>query len=129
MKRLAAIAAFCVLAGAASADPVLGTWQTAPDDNGHFGHIEVTPCGEAICGTLVRAFDAQGRPLESENVGKRIVWDMRPQGGGAYGRGKIWSPDRDRTYSSRMQLQGDVLAVSGCILGICRDGGTWRRVN
>jgi len=55
---------------------------------------------------------------------------MLPQGGGDYGRGKIWAPDRDKTYASRMHLEGDRLSVSGCILGgaICRDGGTWRRV-
>jgi uncharacterized protein (DUF2147 family) len=26
-------------------------------------------------------------------------------------------------------LNGDTLAVRGCVLGICRDGGTWTRVN
>jgi hypothetical protein len=28
-----------------------------------------------------------------------------------------------------MQLSGDALQVSGCVLGICRDGGTWARVD
>ena len=25
----------------AAADPIYGLWQTIPDDNGNFGHIEV----------------------------------------------------------------------------------------
>ncbi len=54
---------------------------------------------------------------------------MVAQGDGAYGDGKIWSPDRDKTYNSKMQLSGDALQVSGCVFGICRDGGTWQRVN
>jgi uncharacterized protein (DUF2147 family) len=27
-----------------------------------------------------------------------------------------------------MQLSGDNLSVRGCVLGICRNGGTWTRV-
>lgn len=111
-----------------AADPAEGLWQTRPDDNGHIGHIEIAPCGAKLCGTLVRAFDSAGKPVKSPNLGKRIVWDMEAVGPGKYGRGKVWAPDRNKTYSSRMDLNGDRLAVSGCVMGICRDGGTWRRV-
>lgn len=113
---------------AAMADPVEGLWQTIKDDNGHFGHIEVAPCGTAFCGTLVGAFDGDGNPIESPNVGRQIVWDMVAYGDGAYDDGKVWSPDRDKTYNADMTLTGDSLAVRGCVLGICRDGGTWTRV-
>jgi uncharacterized protein (DUF2147 family) len=54
---------------------------------------------------------------------------MVPKGDGIYGDGKVWSPDRDKTYNSKMRLKGDGLAVEGCVVGICRDGGTWTRVN
>ncbi|MFN4158862.1 MAG: DUF2147 domain-containing protein [Gemmobacter sp.] len=129
MKTILAFsAAFVLVAGVASAEPLLGTWKTKPDDNGNFGHIDVKPCGPAICGTLVKAFGKDGKEMASPNVGKRIIWDMTAQGGGAYGGGKVWSPDRDKTYNSKMKLTGDTLAVSGCVLGICRDGGTWTRV-
>ncbi|MEY4697728.1 MAG: hypothetical protein RIT14_2156 [Pseudomonadota bacterium] len=135
VKRLAAVAVLGLGAGfglagaAAAADPVEGIWQTAPDDNGHFGHIEIAPCGEAFCGTLVKAFDETGAQTESENIGKQIVWDMVAKGEGSYEDGKVWSPDRDKTYNSYMLLEGDGLTVKGCILMICRDGGTWTRVN
>ena len=129
MKITATFAALALAwGGAALADPVHGTWRTAPDDNGNTGHVRVQDCGGAICGTLVKSFDAQGRPMESENIGKRIVWGMEPKGGGDYGGGKIWSPDRDKTYKGKMTLEGDKLSVEGCILFICRDGGTWTRV-
>jgi uncharacterized protein (DUF2147 family) len=130
MKTLAVTAALILLAGTAFAgDPVEGLWKTKPDDNGHFGHVEVKPCGPAFCGTLVRAFDGTGAEIDSPNIGKQIIWDMTAQGEGAYGDGKVWSPDRDKTYNSKMQLSGDGLAVKGCVMGICRDGGTWSRVN
>lgn len=124
-----ALATLAFAATAAAADPVEGLWKTKPDDNGNFGHVQVVPCGPAFCGTLVKAFDGTGAEIDSPNVGKRIVWDMVAQGDGAYGDGKVWSPDRDKTYNAKMQLEGNGLSVSGCVLGICRDGGTWSRVN
>lgn len=130
MKHL--IAAACVAiasAGMALAEPVHGTWQTAADDNGNYGHIKVTDCSGKVCGTLVKSFDSSGAPLESANTGRKIIWDMVAKGGGAYAGGKVYSPDRDKTYNSKMQLNGNKLAVSGCVLGICRDGGTWTRIN
>lgn len=128
MKQLILAAVLAFAGTAALADPVEGLWKTKPDDNGNFGHVQIKPCGEKFCGTLVKAFDGAGKEIESPNVGKRIVWDMVAYGDGAYDDGKVWSPDRDKTYNSEMQLSGNGLTVKGCVLGICRDGGTWTRV-
>ena len=116
-------------AGAAQAgDPVEGVWKTKVDDNGKYGYVQIKPCGELFCGVLIKAFDGSGKEYASDNVGKKIVWDMKAYENGLYDDGKIWSPDRDKTYSSDMTLTGNKLAVRGCVLGICRDGGTWTRV-
>ena len=123
--------ALCVLAlaaGPALADPVLGTWRTQPDDNGNFGLVDIAVCGTAICGTLGDSFDSAGQKLDSPNRGRQIVWDMTARGEGVYRGGKIWAPDRDQTYNSRMTLEGDALRVEGCVFGICR-GQTWTRLN
>lgn len=128
MKTLTLAAALALVALPALADPVEGTWRTAKDDNGNYGDIKVAPCGTKFCGTLVQSYDSAGKPFKSDNMGKRIVWDMVAKGGGAYGDGKIWSPDRDKTYDSKMQLSGDKLTVKGCVFFVCRDGGTWTRV-
>jgi len=130
MKTLMfSVIATLALAAPAMADPIFGTWKTIPDDNGSFGHIQVASCGAKICGTLIKSFDASGKEVAGENIGRNIIWDMEAKGGGSYSGGKIWSPDRDKTYNSRLELSGDALKVSGCVLGICRDGGTWTRVN
>ncbi len=128
--KLVILAAVLAMAGnaALAADPVEGVWQTRPDDNGDVGHIDVKPCGPAFCGVLVKAFDKDGKEIASPNIGRRIIWDMVAYGDGVYDDGKVWSPDRDKTYNSDMQLDGDKLAVRGCVLGICRDGGIWTRV-
>lgn len=130
MTRLAVLAAALMLAAspALAGDPVVGTWKTQPDDNGHFGLVRIAPCGSALCGTLTRAFDRAGKPVASASVGRQIVWDMQPDGAGRYGDGQIWAPDRDKTYASKMELSGDRLKVYGCVLGICR-GQTWLRAD
>ncbi len=131
MKQLiiSSIAALGLMAGAAMADPVYGTWKTIPDDNGNFGHIQMAACGSKICGTLAKSFDSSGKEVASDNNGKNIIWNMKSDGDGNYSGGKVWSPDRDKTYNSRMQLSGNSLKIEGCVMGICRDGGTWKRVN
>jgi len=127
MKQFFAAAAVVVAgAGAAwAADPVEGVWKTEVDD-GAFAHISMKACGSDICGTIAKAFDASG-PIDSANVGKRIVWDMTPEGGGKYGSGKIWRPSNDKVYRSKMSLNGNALKVSGCVGPICL-GQTWTRV-
>lgn len=128
MKRIIIAGVLAVFGSAAVAEPVLGIWQTRKDDNGNYGHVEITPCGPAVCGTLVKAFNGEGKEIKSDNVGKRIVWDMKAGANGVYSGGKIYSPDRDKTYNGDMTLNGNSLSVRGCVLGICRDGGTWARV-
>ncbi|MBR9651201.1 DUF2147 domain-containing protein [Thalassovita aquimarina] len=112
-------------AGAASADPVEGIWKTQVDD-GAYAHVTISPCGENICGVISRTFNSGGE-YQSENVGKKLVWDMQARGGGSYKKGKIWQPSTGKIYSSKMSLNGDVLKVSGCIGPICKKQ-TWSRV-
>jgi uncharacterized protein (DUF2147 family) len=127
-STLAGIALSLGMAGMAMADPLLGTWRTAPDDNGHTGLIEVVVCGTSLCGTLVEAFDENGNTMASPNIGRAIIWDTNPTGDGGY-RGRIYAPDRDSTYNSSLTLSGNTLQVCGRLLGIQRCGGSWTRTN
>lgn len=113
-------------AGAALADPVLGTWKTQVDD-GNYAHVKMQKCGQKICGTIAKAFNAQG-PMNTENLGKKLVWAMVPAGDGYYKSGKIWQPSTDKIYRSKMTLSGNTLKVSGCVGPICKKQ-TWSRVN
>lgn len=126
MRNLLA-AALAVLATTAAADPVEGVWQTQPDD-GYFAHVEMVPCGAAICGTIVRAYDATGAEYASPNIGRQIVIDMVPQGDGEYA-GEVWRPSNDKIYIGNMTLSGDNLRLRGCVMGglIC-SGQDWVRV-
>jgi len=122
------IAGLAVLgfAGAAIADPVEGTWKTQVDD-GAYAYVKVSPCGGALCGTIARTFNQTGE-YKSENLGKKLVWDMKPAGGGVYKDGQIWQPSTDKTFRSKMALSGNTLKVSGCVGPICKKQ-TWSRVD
>ena len=121
---LAALAAFA-LASPAFADPVEGVWKTEVDD-GAYAHVTFAPCGDKYCANISRTFNAEGE-YTSANLGKPIVWDMVPQGGGSYKQGKIWQPSSGKVYTSKMTLTGDSLKVSGCVGPICK-GQTWTRI-
>lgn len=121
-----AIAAVLGLAGAASADPIEGTWQTQVDD-GAYAHISIVPCGTAFCGTIVRSFNSGGE-YQSPNHGKQIVRSMVAQGGGKYA-GKVWRPSNNKVYTGKVALSGDRMKLSGCIAGglLC-SSQTWARL-
>ena len=129
MKHLMIGAAMAVIAGAACADEAEGVWQTQRNDEGNIAHVQIAPCGPKLCGTLIRSFGPDNKPIESANTGKNIVWDMEADGAGNYANGQIWDPGADKTYRSKMALAGDELKVSGCIAGglLCR-AQTWIRV-
>ncbi|MBE1282700.1 MAG: DUF2147 domain-containing protein [Rhodobacteraceae bacterium] len=132
MKNLMLAAGFFLgSAGLAMADPAAGTWKTEPGDTGGYLHVSIAPCGSALCGTIKTAFDETGAESpDYEHTGKRMIWDMKSDGGGDYSGGKIWAADSDKTYNSKMSLSGNALTVKGCVAGglICR-GQTWKRVN
>ncbi len=123
-----AIASTFLLGTAAFAEPVLGMWKTQPGDDGNFAHVRIYECGAEICGVLEQAFDASGSAVASDATGKRMIWDMSAEGHGDYSGGRIWAPDRDKVYRSKMALSGNRLSVSGCIGPICRSQ-EWQRVN
>ncbi len=129
--RLFALAAAALLPVAALAGSPTGIYQTEPGDTGGFLYVSVAPCGsnpDLTCGTIVAAYDKEGKRDDAyEHIGRAIVWDMVDDGDGTWSNGMIWAPDRNKTYSSNMELQGDVLIVEGCVSIICR-GQNWRRV-
>lgn len=114
-------------ASAALADPVEGTWKTEPDD-GAYAHVKMAPCGDKLCGTMVRTFKGDGE-YKSPNIGKMLVINMVPQGDGKY-EGQVWRPSNDKIYKGKLELNGNTLKMGGCVAGglICAKQ-TWSRVN
>ena len=127
MRKAILTIALMLGAGAAMADPVEGMWKTQPDD-GAYAHVKMAPCGANYCGTIVRTFNDTGE-YKSPNLGKQLVRDMAPKGGGAY-EGKVWRPSNDKIYFGKMKLSGNSMTMKGCVAGglLC-SGQTWSRIN
>lgn len=111
------------VATGAIADPASGIWKTETGETGGYLHVQVAPCGAQICGTILKVFNSDNTSSE----GKPIIWDMDIDGSGKYSGGRIWAPDVDKTYRSKMRLSGNTLKVSGCVGPICRSQN-WTRV-
>jgi uncharacterized protein (DUF2147 family) len=125
---VAAVVFTPLLAIAALADPIEGTWQTESDSKSQFGHVEMRSCGGAFCGTLARAYNSAGRQINTPNVGRELVWDLRPSGSGNYS-GRILVPIMRSDFPVEMTVAGNTLRLRACnSLGVCRTR-TWKRVN
>ena len=127
MRKIAFAAAFGLIAAAASADPIEGLWQTQPDE-GAFAHVRIAPCGAAFCGTITRTFKDKAE-FQSPNIGKQIVIDMAPQGGGNY-RGRVLRPADNKIYNGKATVEGDRMSLAGCVAGglICKSQH-WARLS
>ncbi|MDM7458288.1 MAG: DUF2147 domain-containing protein [Paracoccus sp. (in: a-proteobacteria)] len=126
MRHYILAGAFALAAGTAAADPIAGIWQTQPDE-GSFAHVTIAPCGGAFCGTITRTFQGTTE-YASPNLGRQIVIDMVPQGGGNY-QGRVWRPANDRIYNGKASVSGDRMSLSGCVAGglLCKSQ-TWVKV-
>ena len=128
MRRAFAILVLLASAQWAYADPVVGTWASPPDNKGQTGHVVMRSCGDALCGTLERAFDTSGKEITTANVGKRLLWDIRPQGSGTY-VGRAYVPLFGRDFPAEVTLVGNRLVVKGCAAGLACKSQNWTRVN
>ncbi|SHK46804.1 Uncharacterized conserved protein, DUF2147 family [Shimia gijangensis] len=132
MKKLLLAASLAIVgAGAALADPAEGMWKTEPGETGGYLHVNIATCGAALCGTIAAAYDKSGsKSSDYEHMGKKLLWGMNADGGGKYSGGKIWAPDTDKTYKSKMSLSGSTLSVRGFV-GVSAFGRSqdWKRVN
>lgn len=102
------------------AQDATGTWLVAERD----AHVRIASCGAALCGWISWLKD----PSASTQAGRRVIWDMKTSGDGEW-IGKVFNPRDGNTYSGKMKVSGEALAVTGCVFGgsLCRTFA-WERV-
>ena len=120
------------------ADVVKGTFQTEKSDEGNYLHVKFGPCHKdknLTCGKIKGSFLSNGSKNKNSKItGELIVWNMVYKGNGQYTNGKIWDPSSNnddgskKIYNSKMNLSGNTLSVSGCILVFCK-AQNWTKVN
>jgi uncharacterized protein (DUF2147 family) len=121
-------------AAAPAASPMDGLWLT--DD--HKGVVRIGPCGQRICGWIVRVLDrGPGVPTHDINnpdrslrrraiLGLPVLSGFLPYRGSWIG-GTAYDPKSGRSYRASLRLgAGGALEVTGCVLLFCRTK-TWTR--
>lgn len=125
---------------AAGPGSVLGVWKT----EGEKSHVEISRCGDTLCGRIVwlkeplytkDADGPVGKPKTDRNnpnpakqslpiVGLKIMDGFVPDGEARWEKGTIYDPENGRTYRCKMKLVSpDRLEVRGFI-GISLVGRT-----
>jgi uncharacterized protein (DUF2147 family) len=122
----------------AASDPIAGLWYT--DD--HEGGVELYPCGEEICGRFYWLQDNivngdLSRDIRNSDPAKRqrplcrtqFMWGFKPDHGGHYTDGTIYSPLHGANFSAKMSLvDPDTLDLHGYLLfSFLGESRTWTR--
>ena len=132
MKHWLTLFAISLLAApvaAAAPHPLEGRWK-----EGNLV-IDIAPCGNALCGTVVGASQKQqARALKGSGtklIGSRLIADIRADGGKGRYKAQVFVADRDMNASGQIeQLSKDRIKVKGCVvLGIFCKAEEWQRVS
>jgi uncharacterized protein (DUF2147 family) len=106
-------------------------WSTEKSDSGGYLEVTIGPCESdttKTCGVISAAFSKDGIKSDYEHLGKLMIKDMKSNDGISYSGGTIWDLEKDKIYTSKLKVKGDVLKVDGCISFICV-GQNWARVD
>ena len=115
-----------VPATATAKAPIEGRWK-----NGQM-EIVIAPCGQKLCGTIVKASPKQKSRAKSGSgtdlVGARLIKGIEPAGPRTY-RANVFVADRNIHASGTIrQLNRNQLAVKGCVLALLCKSATWDRI-
>ena len=129
MQKLMSV---CVVVAAVLASPVLadraeGLWVTGPDRKGQVGHVRFSRCGDALCGKVLKAFDKNGKPVQTRNVGKQVIWGMTPTGAGQYA-GRMYVSALDKNVEGTFRVSGRSMTVRGCLGPVC-ESQVWKKID
>ena len=116
VARLATATAFIAVTTAAHAASPYGNWLRPSTG----GEIRAFKCGGGLGLKVTKS-------SKSSNVGQTIMCGAKSKGNGRY-EGNIKNLDDGQTYSGIVQVNGNALKLSGCVLGgiICKTD-TWKR--
>lgn len=78
-------------------DGALGVWKSEPGETGGYIHVQITNCGEKLCGEIIDVVENDNDKI----IGEDIILNMKIRGDGYYYGGTIWAPDRVEDTETR----------------------------
>jgi len=129
MSRVAVLSIVTLFLSAAPANAqtaIEGRWQKGSME------IDIGPCGDNLCGTVVKASGTQRERAQRgsgiELIGATLIRNIRQTRPGHY-RALVFVADRNAHATGRIrQVSHDLLRVSGCVLAIICKSANWTRV-
>jgi uncharacterized protein (DUF2147 family) len=135
MKLLLTLMALATVpaAFAQSTFPQQGRWIT---ESGNL-EVDIAPCGEAFCGTVVkvlanRSMSGGGELVQADPrpvMGMKLLHDLRPAGDGEL-KGEIYNRENGKNYSTLLSVAGpnQLVVHSYVVLPIFGKTQVWKRV-
>ncbi len=131
MKGPLVAVAILMIPAAAIAGPA-GKWRVADGT----AQIQISPCGQALCGSIAWTNDGDGKDDHNPNPAQRgrsliglPILNLQPSGANLW-TGNVYNANDGQNYSARMYLQSEsVMKIEGCVPGtnICGEE-SWSRV-
>lgn len=113
-------------AAQAPAADVTGVWI---DHTGQ-GAVEITPCGERICGQVVWLKNPSHKSKSGKLIcGTQILGDLRREASNAWESGWIYNPEDEERFSAALKLvNANTLHVTGYLgIKLLGETFTWKR--
>ena len=116
LKVISIIAVLCPML--AKAQSLEGQWLSE-EREGVRSVIEVVPCQEGLCGTIVET--RGGNPAE-DVIDHQIFWGFGLKDDGSYTQGKLKPPGGAPQLNARItNLSEDEITLRACLLLVCRN--------
>jgi len=110
----------------APATDVTGVWI---DHTGQ-GAVEITPCGDRICGRVVWLKNPNHKSKSGKLIcGTQILGDLQKHGTNTWEAGWIFNPEDEERFSAALKLENpNTLLVTGYLgIKILGETFTWKR--
>jgi uncharacterized protein (DUF2147 family) len=110
-------------------DGLLGTWRNPKNSV----HVEIGPCGRAMCGVVVWASDKAKADAREEGtdplIGINLLRDFISTGDRTW-RGKVFVPDLRKTVTGTVEMTDpDTFRARSCALAVFCRTQVWTRVS
>jgi uncharacterized protein (DUF2147 family) len=114
---------------------VFGAWRTNTDA----GVVQISACGEAVCGALVSSNMLKADPDLADIRNKDPAKRARPVrgvailsgfrwSGEAWTGGQLYNPSTGQTFNASLRLVDQDLVIKGCIAPLLCKSVHWRRL-
>jgi uncharacterized protein (DUF2147 family) len=129
LAQSAALGLAVLVSGAAAQGPVADVTGLWIDHTGQ-GAVEITPCGNRICGRVVWLKNPSHKSRSGKLIcGTQVLGDLQKQSNNAWESGWIYNPEDEERFSAALKMaNANTLLVTGYLgIKLLGETFTWKR--